>query len=51
MDGQEPGKHPTWIKADGPISAPASLEYGPRDSRVIAAVRSDWLALVHALAV
>ena len=29
-------------------------KYGPRDSRVIAAVRSDWLALVcarHALAV
>ena len=29
-------------------------EHGPRDSRVIAAVRSDWLALVcarHALAV
>jgi len=29
-------------------------EYGPHDSRVIAAVRSDWLALVcarHALVV
>jgi len=28
MDGQEPGKHPTWIKADWPISAPIGTAGG-----------------------